>query len=125
MGCSGARRGATVFWFVMYNSYGFRLPGNTCVSVSARYTHTFRRRQTRAARGGGEGGAERGWRGMRVTVLNNPQTKMRCYFPFLLLFSLPLLQLVRLSGCLSGRGSRAGEGGGVRQEWGEYTEINK
>lgn len=44
-----------MFWFVMYNSYGFRLPGNTCVSVSARYTHTFRRRETRGGRGGGGG----------------------------------------------------------------------
>lgn len=67
------RERAPVFWFVMYNSYGFRLPGNACVSVSARYTHTERVK--------GVGGVEGCGR-----VLNNPQTKMRCYSPFFVVF---------------------------------------
>lgn len=52
-----------------------------------------------------KGEGEESGRGMRVTVLNNPQTKMRCCSPFYFLLP-PLLQLVRLSGCVCGRGRR-------------------
>lgn len=118
-GCSAARRATTVFWFVMYNSYGFRLPGNTCVSVSARYTHTHSgvgRQEEEAAKGEVD---EEG-RGMRVTVLNNPQTKMRCCSPFYFCCCL----FFSWSGCQAMYVGVAGGWEG-RWEWGRYTEINK
>lgn len=80
-GCSAARRAATVFWFVMYNSYGFRLPGNTCVSVSARYTHTFRRRQTRGGRG--EGGGRGVGEGNASDGAQQPPDENAMLFPIL------------------------------------------
>lgn len=53
-----------------------------------------------------------------------PPDENAMLFPIFLLL-LPLLQLVRLSGCVCGRGRRVGGGVGVGQEWVRYTEINK